>query len=228
MGESGGYNLRGLKTLIEYQVAGAAYRALPGPSAIRDPGLERDTETTSNFAGPSQSLGEERIGEITIDSKYMPHHKSWKDLRKAFEDGSIVGLRYTIPTAVVPTSQTARVAITSTGVVTFTDTGTPPVLDFKQPQYDVGLVIQVGSDFYVVDTINRATGAVMVTPPPGAAVAATAFSLRLPSIRRVPQCQVRKIDEMQIEGNAGITTQLILIPTSRLPEATLGDDAGIV
>ena len=205
MSERGSGGNVGLKALVEYKKPGEPWRFLPGPSTIRDPGLDRDVDEQSNFAGASQAVGDQRLGEIVIESRYMPQHQSWKDQRAAFDANSILQYRYTLPTSLIwAPSGNGTVAIESDdGVCTFAgDAGQNP--DFREKQYDVGMALEVGADIYIIDDINAA-GQVIVNPRPNMDVAASAYKLRQASLLRTFGARVKSVDRVNAEGMRGST-----------------------
>ena len=236
-GERGSYLSRGLKALVQYKKPGGAWRILPGLSSYRDPGRERESEEESSFAGPATSLGDLRIGEVTIDSKWMPHHQSWLDMGESVDDGSVLEFRATFLANKIGEltleAGTPSLAIAATGVVTLAYAAGDDTLDFTKGQFDLGQVIEhPNGDFYVIDTIDRGAGDYGVPtvtlvgggmPAAVPVVNAGDVVVWLPSLQRTAfAARVRKVDEVQAEGNTGVTTQLILVPLAPIRGAVVG------
>ena len=200
MGERGATLARGLKCLVEYKKPGGAWRALPGPSSYRDPGLERERNQDANFAGSTTTLGDLLIGEVTIDSRWMPNHQSWIDQADAILAGTVLSYRVTFPSnllAEFAVDAGEGVGISLDGVLDFAnvdamETRLVAGALFKERTYDVGQLVEIDDMLYNVDTIEvTAAGVVTVTvnPPPamavdGGALAAGDFSIYLPGLGR--------------------------------------------
>ena len=206
---------------LEFSSDGSTYVVLPYIGDISASGGEAPESDVVTFQGVGKITGHLRVPSISIAiPSYVPNLAAWTDLQDAAQDGDAVNWRITTKEDPFYTASgaTNTAAIAITGVVTFV--GNTP--DFTAPDYDAGLVIEVGSNKYTIDSITSA-GVVTVKPAPSTAVAATqSWEILNPSRRLGPFiATIRSVGNFDLPAEGALSTTLELTPRAALSGWTI-------
>ncbi len=205
---------------LEYSSDGSAWVEVPGISGYGESGGEAPERDIVAFSGVAKRSGHPRVPSIELSAAYTPAHAAWKALRGASLDGTLLRFRLTTKKNILePITGTGNtVAIADTGIVTFAGTVKP---NFNEGVIGPGLVIEAGSENYVIDSVSDAdTPVVTVKPAPASDVTAKEdYNIVLPSLRRGPfSATVRIVGNVSLESEGDMTTTLTLAPRGQLPE----------
>ena len=160
---------------------GSTWIDVPGVNDWTISGGEREgRSTTSDSGSPSGLAGPKSAPQIEMQSYGVPGHRACEVILDAFQSNTELRFQMETPqqTLLAGTSGSNNCAITSAGAVTFT--GTRPTLDDLR----LGALIRIGSNDYVIATVNPSTLATTINPAPAANVAAANYSIRTPALRR--------------------------------------------
>lgn len=212
----------GLNGRLEYSSDGVTFAHVLGAESISVSGGEAPENDVVAFEGIAKVSGHLRVPSVSISvSGYNPQHASWAAIAVAAKAGTTLNWRFITQEEAFYTASGSgnTAAITAAGVVTLA--GTTP--DFTGGQFAPGMVLQIGTDKYVIDTISPDTGAVKVKPAPASAVAAaTAYKIINPSLRLGPfLAKVRSIGNAEMSSEGALTTTLDLTPRAQLPDWAL-------
>ena len=224
--------------LVEVQATSGAtppWMALPGTSGIAESGGDAPTRETRTFAAVFTHTGNASPPSISISmNAFVPIHPTIRTIIDAHRNNDLLNVRYTLQGRIIKPSagaaNTAAIAMT-TGVVTFVDGSvTDPINNSSFLREDVGpgMTIKIGNNHYVISTISD-TGEVRVvgpvngaspryTPPTGA-VAAGAFSVEQPSIRRPGfTCRIMNVGNIDAQVDSDVASTVEIQPISILPQ----------
>jgi len=209
---------------------------LPGTSGISESGGDAPTRETRTFAAVFTHTGNATPPSISISmAAFVPIHPTIRTIIDAHRNNDRLNFRYTLQGRVVKPSagsaNTAAIAQT-TGVVTFVDGNgvTDPINNASFTREDVGpgMTIKIGTNHYVISEISdtgqvTVVGAVNGSPPrftaPSATVAAGAFTVEQPSIRRPGfSCRVINVGNIDAQVDADVASTVEIQPISILPQ----------
>ena len=158
---------------------GTAWIDLPGINDWDRSGGEREGRSTTSDSGAPTGLAGPRSAPIVELAAYaVVGHRGWDVIETAFEANDELRFQQeTSPQTLLTGTGTA--AISATGAVTFAGSGRPTLDDLR-----VGAIIRIGSNDYVIATVNPSTLATTVNPVPASQVAAAAYSIRVPALLR--------------------------------------------
>ena len=205
---------------------GSDYVEIPGFSDQSGAGGGAPTADVETSAGTYRIPGDAPPATLTVTvAAAALAHRSTKLLNDALRNGTPVTLRQRTPVgSEVSASQVGRTAaIATTGVVTFASPVEPEELKADGTgEWKVGMVLQIGNAVYVIDSIP-ADGDATVFPAPSQAVAAAAYSVRIPRFEREYLCNVS--DALQTNynipsGTGVINGAFVLEPVTSPPDWT--------
>jgi len=224
--------------LVEVQATTGSnprWMALPGTSGISESGGDAPTRETRTFAAVFTHTGNATPPSISITmAAFVPIHPTIRTIIDAHRNNDRLNFRYTLQGRVVKpsagASNTASIAQNS-GVVTFVDgTVTDPINNASFTREDVGpgMTIKIGNNHYVISEISD-TGQVTVVGPvngntprftaPSATVAAGAFTVEQPGIRRPGfSCRVMNVGNIDAQVDADVASTVEIQPISILPQ----------
>ena len=162
---------------------GSTWIDVPGVNDWTISGGEREgRSTTSDSGSPSGLAGPKSAPQIEMQAYGVPGHRACEVILDAFQSNGELRFQMETPvqTLLATTSGGNNAAVSATGGVTFTGTGTRPTLDDLR----LGALIRIGTSDFVIATVNPDTLATTVNPVPAAAVAAANYSIRTPALRR--------------------------------------------
>ena len=142
---------------------------------------ERDGRSTVSDSGsPTGLAGAISAPTVEITAYAVPGHRSWEVIREAFDANAELRFQQELAaqTLVATTAGSNTAAIAGTGVVTFA--GTRPTEDDLR----IGARIRIGTNDYVIGTVNPETLATTVNPAPSSAVTAAVYSIRTAALQR--------------------------------------------
>ena len=206
---------------LEYSSdSGSTWNKIPGIQGYTESGGEAPERDVVTFDGVGKKSGHPRVPSIEVSAAYSPAHTAWKAIRQASIKGTLLQFRFTTKKqepSFTASGNANTVAIATTGVVTFAGTQKP---DFAAGEIGLGMVIEVGTDNYIIDSISGDPIVVKVKPAPDSAVSATvSYKIVLPSLRRGPfGATVRLAGNVSLESEGDMTTTLTLAPRAHLPE----------
>ncbi len=208
----------GLGVVVEYATDGVTFRKIPYGATFSTSGGEPTVIEGDTFDGPFKRVGELRVPDATIEfPSYVPNHASWVALQaEAMNNNAPVTYRIsTLEEEFYAASGAANtVAIDTAGAVTFA--GTAP--DFTGDDFAVGMVVQIGTDEYTIDTISS-TGAVVVKPAPATAIVATVdYKILNPSLQKQFPARFRTPVHDNLEAAGVLSSTLELALSGQLPE----------
>ncbi len=218
---AGGVTVHGSEFVkVEYSPIGGDWKELPGINGYSETGGEAPERDIVAFSGVAKRSGHPRVPSVEMNAVYQPAHSAWRAIREAADKGTLLRFRVTTKEeerfAINDSAET--VAIADTGVLTFAGDGKP---NFKSSEYGVGMILKLGGENYVIDSVSDAdTPVVTVTPAPASDVtAATDYKITVPSLRRGPfSATVRIVGNVSLESEGDMTTTLTLAPRGQLPE----------
>ena len=177
---------------------------------------ENPSREVMNFSSISEKqLGASRIPDIVIGYNPLPHHSVYMMLHRAWTQRLLLNVRVT--TQEIPRFQAHNsadtVAIATNGTVTFA--GTAPPIESLAP----GLVLVVGSDSYVIDTVVSNTNTVTVSPAPSSAVTAMmGYIVNTPSIVRNFTGYLVTLNQISFESESSGSSTMKFHPIHTLPD----------
>ena len=203
-------------SIMRYSKDGGTHR-IPNISNIALAGGEAEEITVDALAEDDASfVGRPGVEGMTVDFNAFPiAHESFVDLIESKSDGEPLQFEIVTAPAMISPPSTARAAIATTGVVTFTGDGNPRLGNVLK----VGHVLAVGNDIHKVDRFTGTPGSLVanVRPVPGSAVAASAYRYGIPIVTFQFAATVRQVGNLVFGTNAAISGTLLLTPTAPLP-----------
>ena len=223
----------------------AAWMALPGTSGIAESGGDAPTRETRTFAAVFTHTGNASPPSISISmNAFVPIHPTIRTIIDAHRDNDLVNFRYTLAGRVVKPSagagNTAAIA-PNTGLVTFANTGQnaaaagDAITDetFLREDVGPGMALKIDNDYYVISAISD-MGKVTVVGPvnrgtnparepsftaPSAMVAAAAFTVEQPRIRRPGfACRIMNVGNIDAQVDSDVASTVEVQPISILPQ----------
>lgn len=197
---------------VEVSSDGTTWEKLENVSSYEESGGEKATDTTTVFDGSATAVGQPAAVSIAFEAVYLPHLPAWRKITDAYNDGESLSVRFTTQAKTVfgPSPAGSTVAIAATGACTFAGNGNA---DFTSEDYGPGMALVVGGKRYAITSISD-SGAVKVVAP-ASAVAASVYSVEVPSVRRGPfRADLINADKFRASAGDNLTTTVTLQPTS--------------
>ncbi len=220
MAKDGQVTIPGLQTTIEFSNdGGAEWNELLNASDISATGGEHPESEIVGFKAVSRVTGLERIPTITITMPSMvPHHAAWEKILDAKDAGDVLQWRFTTRPQELASSGTATAAIAmTTGAVTLAPSIATHPVDWRRDDLGPGLVIEIATKKYIVATISE-TGAITVSPAPTSAVAAAAYKVLVPSLRKGPfSASISSAEAFELPAEGALNASLAIRPLVRMP-----------
>ena len=206
---------------LEYSVdGGVTWYEVPFIGDVEMPGSPAPTSEVVTRKGVGQVVGKERTPQLNVSiPSYAPHLASFTDLRTARDAGRTIKWRFTTIESTVQAGGAKRCAIAAaTGAVTFSEDVADLPNDFlKGDSFGVGLVIEIGEEKHILDTIS-ADGAATVRPKPDADVAAAAFEIKKPSLRQAFDGQIVESAGWSFPADSQLTSSMTIQPNAMPPQ----------
>lgn len=216
---------------------GGDYIRIVGASGVSETGGDAPTRETRTFAAVYTHTGNASPPSISITmNAFAPISPVARMMIRAYRNNDALNFRYTFAGRQLEPSagagNTAAIAAT-TGVVTFvpgTTASNPIGIErFQRDDAGPGATIKIGGKHYVIKTVSAS--AVTVVDPtnsdpttgewraPSSQVAASVFSIELPSIRRPGfQCRIMNIGNIDAQVDGDVTSTIEIQPITTLPD----------
>ena len=210
---------------VQYSVGGAVWKFLPGYASITETGGESPTRERITMKSVNSLVGKARPSTIEISvPALVPGHSSYKDLKKAYDDGTNVHIRYGFREQSLFKGQTTdKATVKKDGSVTFNNSGTPP--DFTGADFGPGVAIKILSTpvvYAVIETISAA-GVVKVQER-AADLAEGQYDVVLPPFYRPSvTCKISDWGKISAESESEVGSTLAVISYSVLPDIVIGE-----
>jgi len=209
--------------VLEYQ-SGANWITIPGIVDYAESGGAAPTRDVVPISGGvGKRVGRARVPTVTFNAFQLPTHPAWAAMRAAKVDETTLTFRITTQEQVLFVGGAGRAAIATTGAVTLS-VGPYPSIDGNA--IGPGDVLVIGSTPYTVSAIDdskavSAAGFITVSPAPASAVAAAAYKISIPGVRRGPfSSRVIDTDQWSIAAESELQAALVLQPFGQLPVGT--------
>lgn len=161
---------------------GSTWIDVPGVNDWTISGGEREgRSTTSDSGSPSGLAGPKSAPQIECAAYGVPGHRACEVILDAFQANTELRFQMETPeqTLLATTTGSNNAAITTGGAVSFTGASRPTLDDLR-----LGSLIRIGTNDYVIATVNPSTLATTVNPAPSANVAAGNYGIRTPRLLR--------------------------------------------
>ena len=218
----------GRRCVVSYNdpSAGAAYIEVPGISNFSIGVGEAPSDTTAAFEGSYSVLGEPPIGDVNFTVvSYLPNHKAWQDIDRAFGDGSTFNWRIDTPVRAILAETTgdnkASIAA-NTGQLTIAG-DMAPWLDARIQR---GMSLIIGDTKYTIRSIGVNDAGTALVPAetivdPAAAVAASLYAIELPALRWSFAGGVKQSGSVDGGVDTAIGSTLVVTPSVRIALPTV-------
>ena len=167
-------------------------------------------------------VGAAEPGELTIDlTTYAPSHDVFRIINGLQRAGQSRSWRLNLRENDLgnPAGESARAAIATTGIVTFSGATVAP----KAAPYGAGMILKVGSGRYPIFKIKD-DDEVTVRPAPDSGVAAGAFTIARPAMRLGPFVGTPALNGFSATEADGLTGSLTVTPQNVLDHWTIIED----
>ena len=213
--------IAGVNSTLEASKDGSTFFNLPFTGDITASGGDAPETDIPAYDSIGKVTGHPRVPSLSVAmASYVPNLDIWDTIYAAAADGDLITWRIRTSKRELhaPAGAGNTIGIAATGVVTFAGTDRP---DFTTKRFNVGLVIEVGSGKYTVDSISS-TGVVTVRPAPATAVAAASgYKIVVPSLELEFSGTVRSQGNFELPAEGNLATTLEITPQSQLPKWTI-------
>ena len=208
---------------------GSSGNEIAAVTSYGETGGEADSREQRGLGGKQARVtGTPGVPQINVQILAAPSSKAFRDIAKHQRDQSVEAfeLRHAeeVVYAAAASASVASAAIATSGVVTFAGTGTLPTA--TPNDFGIGMAIKIGTGgsakYYDILSISKdETPVFTVSNAPGTEVAASAFAIVVPGMKRSTNAKVSDAGKVEVTADGDMTSSITLDPSGNLSDFAL-------